>query len=49
MQQLLSDGVTLAYLDFEPLTEDRHEPIVLLHGYASTHAVNWLFPHGSRL
>lgn len=44
MQQLLSDGVTLAYLDFEPLTEDRHEPIVLLHGYASTHAVNWLFP-----
>jgi pimeloyl-ACP methyl ester carboxylesterase len=30
-------------VDFEPLTEDRGEPIVLVHGFASTHAVNWLF------
>lgn len=44
MQYFLSDGVNLAYLSFEPLGEDRHEPIVLLHGFASTHAVNWLFP-----
>lgn len=43
MEQLLSDGVGIGYLDFEPLAEDRHEPIVLLHGFASTHAVNWLF------
>jgi pimeloyl-ACP methyl ester carboxylesterase len=43
MEQFLSDGVEIAYLDFEPLTEDRHEPIVLIHGFASTHAVNWLF------
>jgi pimeloyl-ACP methyl ester carboxylesterase len=43
MQKFQSDSVALAYLDFEPLTEDRREPIVLLHGFASTHAVNWLF------
>lgn len=43
MEQFLSDGVEISYLDFEPLTEDRGEPIVLIHGFASTHAVNWLF------
>jgi pimeloyl-ACP methyl ester carboxylesterase len=44
MQYFSSDDVNLAYLDFAPLAADRHEPIVLLHGFASTHAVNWLFP-----
>ncbi|MBI1866989.1 MAG: alpha/beta hydrolase [Methylocystis sp.] len=44
MEQFLSNGVTIAYVDFPPLTDDRHEPIVLVHGFASTHAVNWLFP-----
>lgn len=44
MQNFLSDGVKLAYVDFEPIAKDRHEPILLLHGFASTHAVNWLFP-----
>jgi pimeloyl-ACP methyl ester carboxylesterase len=44
MQYFSSAGVRLAYLDFEPLAANRHEPIVLLHGFASTHAVNWLFP-----
>jgi pimeloyl-ACP methyl ester carboxylesterase len=43
METFLSDGVEIAYVDFEPLTEDRREPIVLVHGFASTHAVNWLF------
>ncbi|MGA8172174.1 MAG: alpha/beta hydrolase [Methylocystis sp.] len=43
MQSFLSDGVEISYLDFEPLAADRHEPIVLIHGFASTHAVNWLF------
>ncbi len=43
MQTFLSNGVEIAYVDFEPLTEDRGEPIVLVHGFASTHAVNWLF------
>ena len=43
METFLSNGVEIAYVDFEPLTEDRGEPIVLVHGFASTHAVNWLF------
>jgi pimeloyl-ACP methyl ester carboxylesterase len=44
MEQFESSGVQLAYVDFPPLAEDRGEPIVLVHGFASTHAVNWLFP-----
>ena len=43
MESFLSDGVEISYLDFEPLAADRHEPIVLIYGFASTHAVNWLF------
>jgi pimeloyl-ACP methyl ester carboxylesterase len=43
MEKFNSDNVALAYLDFAPVTGDRHEPIILLHGFASTHAVNWLF------
>ena len=39
-----SNGIRLAYLD-EPATgADRGEPILLIHGFASTHAVNWVFP-----
>jgi pimeloyl-ACP methyl ester carboxylesterase len=44
MDEFQSVGAQIAYIDFPPLTEDRHEPIVLVHGFASTHAVNWLFP-----
>jgi len=43
MEEFLSDGVTIAYVVFEPREQDRNEPIVLIHGFASTHAVNWLF------
>jgi pimeloyl-ACP methyl ester carboxylesterase len=43
METFVSNGVEIAYSDFEPLTEDRGEPIVLIHGFASTHAVNWMF------
>lgn len=43
METFVSNGVEIAYTDFEPLTEDRREPIVLVHGFASTHAVNWMF------
>ncbi len=34
-----SAGVRIAYLD-----EGQGEPIVLVHGFASTHAVNWVGP-----
>ena len=37
MKMFDSSGVRIAYLD-----EGQGEPIVLVHGFASTHAVNWL-------
>lgn len=43
METFVSNGVEIAYSDFEPLSQDRREPIVLVHGFASTHAVNWMF------
>ena len=39
-------GVKLAFL-VEPVpagTADRDEPVLLIHGFASSHAVNWVFP-----
>ena len=37
-------GVTIAYLVESPAGAARGQPILLIHGYASTHAVNWVFP-----
>lgn len=42
MQHFSSDGVDIAYVDVAPTMADRGEPIVLVHGFASNHAVNWL-------
>lgn len=39
-----SGGVRLAYLDEPAAGVDRGEPILLIHGFASTHAINWVFP-----
>jgi pimeloyl-ACP methyl ester carboxylesterase len=36
-----SDGVRIGYVDLPPTGEDRGEPILLIHGFASNHAVNW--------
>ena len=36
-----SDGVRLAFLDLSP-TDRSREPILLIHGFASNHAVNWV-------
>ena len=44
MQEFVSDGVRLAFLDFAPTTADKGQPIILIHGFASNHGVNWLFP-----
>jgi pimeloyl-ACP methyl ester carboxylesterase len=45
MQEFLSDGVRIAYLDFPPEGDRRRdEPVLLIHGFASNHGVNWLFP-----
>ncbi|GAC1327828.1 MAG: alpha/beta hydrolase [Beijerinckiaceae bacterium] len=43
MEEFSSDGIRIAYVDERP-ENDRGEPIVLIHGFASSHAVNWLFP-----
>ena len=37
-------GVGLVYLDEPASGADRGEPILLIHGFASTHAINWVFP-----
>lgn len=44
MHEFQSDGVRLAFIDEPPTTADRGEPILLVHGFASSHAVNWVFP-----
>ena len=38
------DGVGLATLVEPPTGPDLREPILLIHGFASSHAVNWVFP-----
>ena len=41
MQFFNSDGSRLAFVDQRPTGPDLQEPILLIHGFASTHAVNW--------
>jgi pimeloyl-ACP methyl ester carboxylesterase len=36
-----SRGATIAFIDLAPEGADRDEPIVLVHGFASNHSVNW--------
>lgn len=36
-----SQGARIAFVDLAPPGEDRGEPIVLVHGFASNHVVNW--------
>ncbi len=43
MQSFSSDGVRIAYVDLAPTGETpKNETIVLVHGFASNHAVNWV-------
>ena len=44
MQTFLSDGVSLAYRDLSPEGADLGEPILLIHGFASSHRINWVDP-----
>jgi len=41
MQSFNSGGVRIAYIDVAPETGHR-DPILLIHGFASNHAVNWV-------
>jgi pimeloyl-ACP methyl ester carboxylesterase len=44
MQTFLSDGVTIAFRDIPAEGIDLGEPILLIHGFASTHRINWVDP-----
>lgn len=41
MQFFQSRAARIAFVDLTPTGEDREEPIVLVHGFASNHVVNW--------
>jgi pimeloyl-ACP methyl ester carboxylesterase len=44
-----SAGVRIAYADFPVKSEDRGEPILLIHGFASNHVINWVNPGWTRV
>ena len=44
MQTFQSDGATLAYRDIPAEGVDLGEPILLIHGFASSHRINWVDP-----
>lgn len=44
MMEFLNAGARLAFIDERPDGLCRGNPVLLIHGFASTHAVNWVFP-----
>ena len=44
MQDFSSDGVRIAFIDVRPEGSDLGEPILLIHGFASSHRINWVNP-----
>ena len=44
MQQFVSDGIDIAFIDVAPEGSDLGEPILLIHGFASSHRINWVDP-----
>ena len=42
MQHFEHNGVRLAYIDHPAIGGDKQEPILLIHGFASNHSVNWV-------
>ncbi len=45
MQEFSSEGVRIAMIDARPERGETGRPVLLIHGFASNHAVNWVFPH----
>jgi pimeloyl-ACP methyl ester carboxylesterase len=39
-----SDGFDIAFIDADPQGRDLNEPILLIHGFASNHRMNWVGP-----
>jgi pimeloyl-ACP methyl ester carboxylesterase len=44
LQHFSSDGVDIAFIDVKPEGRDLSEPILLVHGFASNHRMNWVGP-----
>jgi pimeloyl-ACP methyl ester carboxylesterase len=44
LRRFSSDGVDIAFIDAAPLGRDLGEPILLIHGFASNHRMNWVNP-----
>jgi pimeloyl-ACP methyl ester carboxylesterase len=43
MDEFTSQNVRIAYIDEPPAKEGNGDPVLLIHGFGSTHAVNWVF------
>ena len=44
LKRFSSNGVHIAFLDVAPEGASRDEPILLIHGFASNHKINWVNP-----
>jgi pimeloyl-ACP methyl ester carboxylesterase len=44
LRRFSSDGVDIAFIDARPQGRDLNEPILLIHGFASNHRMNWVGP-----
>jgi pimeloyl-ACP methyl ester carboxylesterase len=44
MQDFDSEGVRIAFIDAAPEGRDIDSPILLIHGFASNHRINWVGP-----
>src|SRR5271169_5924783 len=44
LEHFSSRGVDIAFIDVAPHAHDLGEPILLIHGFASNHRVNWVEP-----
>ncbi len=44
LEHFSSHGVDIAFIDVAPQGRDLGEPILLIHGFASNHRVNWVEP-----
>src|SRR5271166_1593847 len=44
LEHFSSRGIDIAFIDVQPPSHDLGEPILLIHGFASNHRVNWVNP-----
>ena len=44
LRHFSSAGVDIAFIDARPQGRDLNEPILLIHGFASNHRINWVNP-----